>query len=257
MTIAPPLPAASSRPGRDLSQFADVTAWVFDLDNTLYPRHTNLYAQVDGRIRDYVQRLLRLSSEEAHKLQKDYYRRYGTTLRGLILEHGISPDDFLEFVHDIDHSPVQPDPQLAAAIAALPGRKFILTNGSRRHAEKVAERLGVTAHFDDIFDIVWSELLPKPNRETYDRFIAATGVRPADAAMFEDLSRNLEVPHALGMATVLVVPGGTREIITEDWEMEGRDAAFIDHVTDDLGAFLERINGFIGHIKPHKNGKPT
>jgi putative hydrolase of the HAD superfamily len=245
MSRAPPPAAGSTRPGRDLRQFAPVTAWVFDLDNTLYPRHTNIYAQVDGRIRDYVQRLLKLAPDEAQALQKEYYRRYGTTLRGLILEHGITPDDFLEYVHDIDHSPVEPDPRLAAAIAALPGRKFILTKGSRKHAEKIAGRLGVTDHFEDIFDIVWSELMPKPHRQVYDRLIKATGVKPRGAAMFEDLSRNLEVPHALGMATVLVVPGGTREIITEDWELEGRDADFVDHVTDDLGAFLDAVNAEI------------
>jgi putative hydrolase of the HAD superfamily len=246
MSKAPPAAAGSTRPGRSLSQFAGVNAWVFDLDNTLYPRHTNIYAQVDTRIREYVERLLKLAPEEAQRLQKEYYRRYGTTLRGLILEHGITPDDFLEYVHDIDHSPVEPDPRLAAAIATLPGRKFILTNGSRKHAENIAGRLGFTDHFEDIFDIVWCELVPKPHRSAYDRLIAATGVAPRQAAMFEDLSRNLEVPHTLGMATVLVVPGGTREIVTEDWEMEGRDAAFIDHVTDDLGAFLDAVNAEIG-----------
>src|SRR5688500_8525278 len=167
--------------------FEHVETWVFDLDNTLYPHHLNLWQQVDERIRDFIMKFLNLPPEDAQRLQKDYYRRYGTTLRGLILEHGIAPEDFLEYVHDIDHSPVEPAPRLAAAIKRLPGKKFILTNGSRRHAEKVAERLGVTGHFDEIFDIVSSELLPKPNRETYDRFIAATGVEPAEAAMFEDL----------------------------------------------------------------------
>jgi putative hydrolase of the HAD superfamily len=153
-------------------------------------------------------------------------------------EHGIVPDDFLSYVHDIDHSPVEPDPVLAAAIARLPGRKFILTNGSRAHAEKVAERLGFTDHFEDIFDIVRSELLPKPARATYDRFVAATGIAPSRAAMFEDLSRNLEVPAALGMKTVLVVPSpGVREVL-EDWEVEGHDAPYVDYLTDNLGAFL-------------------
>ncbi len=132
----------------------------------------------------------------------------------------------------------KPDPVLASAIARLPGRKFILTNGSRAHAEKVAERLGFTDHFEDIFDIVRSELLPKPNRETYDRFVAATGVEPDRTAMFEDLSRNLKVPSALGMKTVLVVPTGIREVLEDDWEMEGRDAPYVDYLTDNLGAFL-------------------
>ena len=226
---------------RDFARFTPVDAWVFDLDNTLYPRHVALFRQVDERIRAYVGRLLNLAPEEAHRVQKDYYRRYGTTLRGLMEEHGILPDDFLEYVHDIDHSPVEPDPRLGAAIAQLPGRKFILTNGSRAHAEKVAGRLGITGHFEDIFDIVSSELLPKPNRETYDRFLRLTGVEPKQAAMFEDLARNLEVPRALGMVTTLIVPSAAIEVLTEDWEMEGRDAPHIDFVTDDLSSFLEDV----------------
>jgi putative hydrolase of the HAD superfamily len=214
---------------------------VFDLDNTLYPRHLDLFSQVDKRIREYVGRLLGLSPEQAQKVQKDYYQRYGTTLRGLMEEHGIKPDDFLAYVHDIDHSPVLADPRLGSAIGRLPGRKFILTNGSRAHAEAVAGRLGITRHFEDIFDIVRSELLPKPNAVTYDRFVAATGIAPARAAMFEDLARNLAAPHALGMATVLIAPSGTREVLTEDWEMEGRDAPHVDFVTDDLAHFLEDV----------------
>ena len=230
---------------RDLGKFGPVDAWVFDLDNTLYPRSANLFTQVDQRIRDYVGRLLKLGPEEAQRVQKDYYQRYGTTLRGLMEEHGIKPDDFLEYVHDIDHSPVKADPRLAAAIEKLPGRKFILTNGSRAHAEKVAERLGVTRQFESIFDIVSSELLPKPNRETYDRFLTATGVEPKRAAMFEDLARNLIVPRALGMTTVLIVPTGVRTVVTEDWELEGRDAPHVDFVADDLSAFLEDVLGAI------------
>ena len=231
---------------RDLARFAPIDAWVFDLDNTLYPRHVNLFSQVDERIRAYVGRLLNLPPDEAHRIQKDYYRRYGTTLRGLMEEHGIQPDDFLEYVHDIDHSPVEADPRLGDAIEQLPGRKFILTNGSRAHAEKVAGRLGITRHFEEIFDIVSSELLPKPNPETYDRFIRATGVEPKRAAMFEDLARNLVVPRALGMTTALIVPSGAREVLTEDWEMEGRDGPHIDFVTDDLAAFLEDVLKAIG-----------
>jgi putative hydrolase of the HAD superfamily len=225
----------------NLGRFAAVDAWVFDLDNTLYPRHVALFTQIDRRIHEYVARLLDLPVEEARAVQKSYYQRYGTTLRGLMEEHGIKPDDFLEYVHDIDHSPVTPDARLGAAIERLPGRKFILTNGSRPHAEKVAERLGITRHFDDIFDIVRSELLPKPHAATYDRFVAATGIVPAKAAMFEDLARNLAVPHTLGMATVLIAPTGTEQVLTEDWEMEGRDAPHVDFVTDDLAHFLEDV----------------
>jgi putative hydrolase of the HAD superfamily len=235
-----------TRPAADTAQalaarrdrFARVDEWVFDLDNTLYPAHTDLFAQVDVKIRDYVSRLLGASAEDAFRIQKDYYRRYGTTLRGLMIEHGVTPDGFLEYVHDIDHSVVAPDAALGAAIARLPGRKFIMTNGTRKHAEAVAARLGITHHFTDIFDIVAADLLPKPHRETYDKFLLGAGIVPGRAAMFEDLSRNLEVPHALGMATVLVVPQGAREVLRESWELEGRDDGHVDWVTDDLADFL-------------------
>ncbi len=221
--------------------FDRVETWVFDLDNTLYPHHLNLWQQVDVRIRDYIARLLNLSQTEAFRMQKDYYKRYGTTLRGLMLEHGLQPDDFLDFVHEIDHSPLEPNPRLGAAIGELPGRKLILTNGTRKHADVVMKRLAIHEHFDDVFDIIAAELEPKPSPGTYDRFLAHHGVDPRRSAMFEDLARNLSTPHALGMTTVLVVPGGTREVLREDWELEGRDAAHVDHVTDDLVGFLQNI----------------
>jgi putative hydrolase of the HAD superfamily len=234
-------PHSSADAEQDFSRFGAIKAWVFDLDNTLYPRHTRLFEQVDRRIRDYVQRRLALGPEAAEHVRKDYYRRYGTTLRGLMEEHGIHPDEFLEHVHDIDHSCIEPNPQLTSAIARLPGRKFIMTNGSRRHAERIAERLGFTDHFEDIFDIVRAELLPKPNRRTYEDFVAATSLTPSEAAMFEDLPRNLVVPKALGMQTILVLPGGTQDVFHEEWELEGRDAGHVDHLTDDLAGFLEKL----------------
>jgi len=221
--------------------FSHVDTWVFDLDNTLYPRHLNLWQQVDERIRDYVAKFLDVGREEAFRVQKDYYRRYGTTMRGLMTEHGLDPDDFLDFVHEIDHSPLTPNPVLGAAIEALPGRKLILTNGTRRHADAVTRRLAIDHHFEGVFDIVAAELEPKPAAQTYDRFLAAHGVDPARAAMFEDLARNLAVPHALGMTTVLVVPLGTREVFRESWELEGPGEPHVDHVTDDLAGFLEQI----------------
>ena len=228
---------SSARPRR----FDAVETWVFDLDNTLYPHHLNLWQQVDERIRNYIADFLKVPHEEAFRLQKDYYKRYGTSMRGLMTEHGMAPDDFLDFVHQIDHSPLEPNPALGEAIEKLAGRKLILTNGTRNHADAVLERLALGSHFDDVFDIVAAELDPKPSPQTYDRFLARHGVDPTRAAMFEDLARNLAVPHALGMTTVLVVPEGTREVFREDWELAGRDAPHVDHVTDDLTAFLGRI----------------
>jgi putative hydrolase of the HAD superfamily len=221
--------------------FGHVETWVFDLDNTLYPHSVNLWQQVDERIRDYIAEFLKVTHAEAFRLQKDYYKRYGTSMRGLMTVHGMQPDDFLDFVHQIDHSPLEPNPALGDAIEKLPGRKVILTNGTRRHAEAVLARLEIGRHFDDVFDIVAAELEPKPSAQTYDRFLNALKIDAATAAMFEDLARNLAVPHALGMTTVLVVPEHSREIFREDWELEGRDAPHVDHVTDNLAAFLTNI----------------
>jgi putative hydrolase of the HAD superfamily len=221
--------------------FGHVGTWVFDLDNTLYPHHLNLWQQVDERIRDYIARYLKVTQEEAFRLQKDYYKRYGTSMRGLMTEHGMEPDDFLDFVHQIDHSPLTPNAALGTAIEHLPGRKLILTNGTRRHADAVLARLELDRHFDGVFDIVAAELEPKPSPQTYDRFLKAHGIDAQKAAMFEDLARNLVVPHALGMTTVLVVPEHTREVFREDWELEGRDAPHVDHVTDNLVGFLEGL----------------
>ena len=234
MTV--PGPARASPRG-----FDHVDTWVFDLDNTLYPYHLNLWQQVDDRIRDYIARFLAVSRDEAFRVQKDYYKRYGTSMRGLMIEHGLDPDDYLDFVHQIDQSPLDPNPALGTAIEALAGRKLILTNGTRKHADAVTQRLGIDRHFHDVFDIVAAELEPKPSPQTYDRFLKALKVDAQRAAMFEDLARNLAVPHALGMTTVLVVPERTREVFREAWELEGREAAHVDHVTDDLVGFLQTV----------------
>jgi putative hydrolase of the HAD superfamily len=153
----------------------------------------------------------------------------------------MAPDGFLDYVHQIDHSPLQANPALGRAIERLRGRKLILTNGTRHHAQAVLERLELTHQFDDVFDIVAAALEPKPSPQTYARFLEAHAVDPARAAMFEDLARNLAVPHQLGMTTVLVVPEKTRAVVREDWELEGRDAPHVDHVTDDLAGFLEQV----------------
>ncbi|WP_127091250.1 pyrimidine 5'-nucleotidase [Aquabacter cavernae] len=221
--------------------FNEVETWVFDLDNTLYPAQHDLWTQLDARMRDYVARFLGVTPEEAFVVQKDYYRRYGTSLRGLMIEHGLDPTPFLAHVHDVDLSGLDPSPRLAAAIEQLPGVKLVYTNGSERHAQNVLDRLGLGGHFAAVHDIVAAEFHPKPTEEAYLRFLRAHGVAPDRAAMFEDLARNLEVPHRLGMATVLVVPPDETVETRQAWEFEGREAAYVDHVTQDLAGFLERL----------------
>lgn len=229
----------------DLRAFRGVEVWVFDLDNTLYPHEADLFSQINEKIALYVQKILGLEAAEAMSHQKALYHQYGTTLRGLMETHKVNPDDYLAFVHDIDYSTLAPDPALGAAIEALPGRKYIFTNGDRPHAERTAAALGISDHFEDIFDIVSADLVPKPNRETYDKFIEWTGVSPVRAAMFEDLAKNLVVPHQLGMRTSLIVPQGSREMFQETWDLEGDPYPHVDFVTDDLSGFLRAVTGSI------------
>ena len=225
----------------ELPSFEHVDTWVFDLDNTLYPRQSNLFSQIDVKMTSYVAQLLGLPREEARKIQKEYYLRYGTTLKGLMLEHRVDYRDFLDKVHDIDYSWLNPDPALGKAIEALPGRKYIFTNGDRGHAERAAGQLGILGQFDDIFDIVAAELTPKPARETYDRFLAAHGVVGSKAAMFEDLARNLVEAKAVGMSTVLIVPGAFQSDFIEAWEQDGHEDGHVDYTTDNLTGFLRAL----------------
>src|SRR5207253_9387818 len=176
-------------------------------------------------------------------------------MRGMMTDHGVHADNYLAYVHKIDHSPLEPNPAMGAAIQELPGRKLILTNGSVDHVKAVLERLGLSSHFDGVFDIIAAELEPTPAPQTYQKFLLDHAVDPTSAAMFEDLARNLVVPHQLGMTTVLVVPDGTKEIVREDWELEGRDATHVDHVTDDLTGFLQGLSA-LSSRRPREGGDP-
>ncbi|AWN42112.1 pyrimidine 5'-nucleotidase [Methylobacterium durans] len=221
----------------DARRFDGVDTWVFDLDNTLYPSDARVWPQVDERITLYVMRLYGLDGLSARALQKHFYHRYGTTLKALMIEDGVEPHDFLDFAHDIDHSTIKLDPALGSAIERLPGRKLILTNGSRRHAENVAAKLGILDHFEDVFDIAAADFVPKPERSTYERFLDRHGVDPRRSALFEDIARNLLVPHDLGMATVLVVPP-VLDPFRERFEQEAVKEPHIDYITNDLAGFL-------------------
>lgn len=226
-------------PDATRAAFTHVETWVFDLDNTLYPPSSDLWPKIDQRITVFMSQLFGLDGLSSRALQKYYYQRYGTTLRGLMEEHAISSQEFLDFVHDIDRSSLVPDHTLAEAITRLPGRKLILTNGSRQHALKTARQLGIDHMFEDIFDIVAAELMPKPAAETYQRFFDRHAVDPARAAMFEDIAHNLAVPHARGMKTVLVTPKSGAQDHREDWEIAaGAKAAHVDFMTQDLAGFL-------------------
>ena len=236
----------------EMCGFAQVDAWIFDLDNTLYPHDANLWEQVDNRITTWIAGYFGVDGLTARAIQKHYYQRYGTSLRGLMIDEGIAPEAFLDFAHDIDHSGLAPNPVMGAALAALPGRKLIFTSGSRKHAHNIVAKLGIAEHFEDVFDIVSADFLPKPARATYERFLSYHGVDPTSAAMFEDLSRNLEVPEAMGMKTVLVIPKVPEAVTRDAWELAGLGDRHIQHVTDDLATFLTGIARSRGILPAHR-----
>jgi putative hydrolase of the HAD superfamily len=240
---SPPADLGAAFARKDLcAAFAQKDIWVFDLDNTLYPAGSDLWPKIDARITLFMAHLFGLDGMSSRALQKYYYQRYGTTLRGLMEEHAISAEAFLAFAHDIDRSGLIPNHSLARAITALPGRKLILTNGSREHAVATARALGLDAMFEDIFDIVAGDFIPKPEAAAYERFFERHDVDPKRSVMFEDLARNLVVPHARGMTTALVVPPPGEVDHREAFEIPGDVAeAHIDFVTDDLEAFLVEI----------------
>ena len=181
-----------------------IDTWVFDLDNTLYPSDAEVMSQVDRRMTEFVMQLLDLEWDAARAVQKRYWRDYGTTLNGLMTNHTVDMAYFLDFVHDVDHSVITPDPILAERIAALKGRKLVFTNGSRGHAEKVIDRLGLPDVFDDLYDIAAGDFTPKPHRESFERFNARHAISPQSSLMFEDSARNLETAADLGFTTVLI-----------------------------------------------------
>ncbi|MFM9939985.1 MAG: pyrimidine 5'-nucleotidase [Hyphomicrobiaceae bacterium] len=223
--------------------FARTDEWIFDLDNTLYPAECNLFAQVDQRMAEFIGKYLGVPFAYARHLQKSYYRQFGTTLAGMMTVHKMEPTPFLDYVHDIDLSPIPDHPELRAAIDRLPGRKLIFTAGSHRHAERVAGKLGILDLFEDIIDIVDSKFVPKERAEAYHTLLASHGVKPERAAMFEDMPHNLEAAHMLGMTTVLVHSSYIDHPIQlkiREWQTP---PDHIHHMTENLA-------GFLGGIRP-------
>ncbi|MCU0800980.1 MAG: pyrimidine 5'-nucleotidase [Rhodobacteraceae bacterium] len=208
--------------------FAHVRTWVFDLDNTLYPPAARLFDQIEVRMTDWVMQALSVDRAEADRLRLHYWQTHGTTLAGLMAEHGVDPHPYLVDVHDISFDVLQPDPALAAAIAALPGRRIVYTNGSAPYARKVLAARGLTAVFDAVYGVEHADFHPKPAPLAYQTVFGRDGLDPATAAMFEDDPRNLAAPHAMGLRTVLVGP-------------DAHDAAHIQHHTTDLTAFLAAL----------------
>ena len=225
---SPHLSAAAAR------RFDHVETWIFDLDNTLYPHEARVWPQVDERITLYLMQHFEMDGLSARALQKHYYHRYGTTLRGLMELHAIRPDEFLDFVHDIDLSSLTPNPDLDAALARLPGRKIIFTNATEKHALAVMDRLGVTRHFEGIYDVNAAAYVPKPQAAIYDAFLKRFDVRPQAAAMFEDMACNLAPAAALGMTTIWIRTERPNAQV-------GSDSDYVHYVVEDLAPWLGTV----------------
>ncbi|WP_283638929.1 pyrimidine 5'-nucleotidase [Marinovum algicola] len=208
--------------------FSHVAHWVFDLDNTLYPPESRLFSQIEPRMTAYVMQALGVTEAEASHLRVHYWKTYGTTLSGLMREHDVDPTPYLEDVHRIDFSVLTPDPELAARIRALPGRRIVYTNGTSPYAEEVLAARGLSGLFDAVYGVEHAQFRPKPEREAFEAIFARDGTDPARAAMFEDDPRNLAAPHAMGMRTVHVAP-------------ERLLADHIHHHTDNLSRFLSGL----------------
>jgi putative hydrolase of the HAD superfamily len=219
--------APATRP--DLSH---IDTWLFDLDNTLYSATSRLFDQIDVRIGQFIANLLDIDSVEARKIQKNYFRNHGTTLRGLMDEHDMAPEAFLEYVHDIDFSSLEPRAGLDDALSALPGRKLIFTNADVPYSRKILARLGVAHHFEHVYDIAAANYVPKPFQPAYDTLIEQHNVTPASAIFFEDIARNLVPAADLGMTTVWVRGD-------DNWVLPGNEKAKPDYETTDLVAWLE------------------
>ena len=220
-----------------------IKTWIFDLDNTLYPPEENIFSQIDQRMTSFIADNLKISNEEAFNIQKQNFIDHGTTLAGFMNSGNdkINPDKFLEFVHDINLSSLKEDNDLRRILLLLPGKKYIFTNGTKKHAENVLKKLNLENIFHSIFGIKEANYLPKPNIETYNLFLKTHKVDPKTSIMFEDMGRNLIPAKKLGMKTVLLERKflnqknrGQKEKYKDLWD----DSYDADYIIDDIVKFL-------------------
>ena len=218
-----------------MKAFESINCWLFDLDNTLYSGKTKVFDQIDKRMSKYISEKLSVGIEEAKKIQKNYFHEYNTTLNGMIKNHKIDANEFLEFVHDVNLDFLQKDEFLEKEIKKLEGKKIIFTNGSKAHAANVTKKIGIDKLFDGVFDIVDSDFIPKPSKDPYKKILENYNIEPQYCIFFEDIARNLKPAHELGMKTVWIKNN-------EPWAAKFSDAEFVNYKTDKLSNFLKEIN---------------
>lgn len=216
-----------------LARLASIRNWIFDLDNTLYPHDARLFEQVDRRITGYVARALGLDREAAYAVQKRYFHDHGTTLAGLMAEHGVDPHHYLADVHDIALDALDDNAPLAAAISRLPGRKLVFTNADAAYAGKVLARLGLSDSFEAIHDVHALDYRPKPDPYAYRHLCDAHRLDPAESLFADDLARNLAPAKAIGMTTLWVDNGSE--------QAPGDERSYVDFTTRDVTGWLAAI----------------
>ena len=182
--------------------FSKKNFWIFDLDNTLYPASTKVFNMIDERMKSFISKKLNISLEEALIIQKDFYKNYGTTLSGLMKFYNVDPDQFLDYVHNIDFSKIKKSEKLRQSINRLQGKKILYTNGDMKYAKKVLKAIGIDKSIPNIFDIKKANFIPKPELISYKKMIKEFEIDPEKAVFFEDIEKNLETAYKLGMTTV-------------------------------------------------------
>lgn len=226
-------PRAETAAGGPLRpDFTHVKAWIFDLDNTLYPHGSKVLLEAEQRICRFIENHFGLSRDEAWRLQKDCLAVNGSTLSGLVTRFKIDPEPYLAYVNDVDVTTLEPAPELSDALARLPGKKIVFTNNCGNYAGKVLERLGIDSAFDAVCDIRHIGFAAKPARASYEKVLAHTGTQARESAMFEDSERNLVPAHEMGMTTIWLGP--------RNGAPPARPA-HVHHYTDDLTQFLHSI----------------
>ena len=220
---------------KKMKELKSIKYWIFDLDNTLYSGKTKVFEQVDKKMSEYISKKLNVSTAKAKEIQKNYFHEYNTTLNGMIKNHEINADEFLEFVHNVNIDFLKKDPMLGEELKKLNGKKIIFTNGSKKHALNVTKRIGIDHYFDGIFDIIDSEFVPKPAIQSYKKLVEKHKIDPKLCVFVEDIARNLKPAYEMGMKTVWIEND-------EPWAKKFSDGDFIDFKTNNLSEFLKQIN---------------
>ena len=218
-----------------MKELTKIKYWIFDLDNTLYSGQTKVFSEVDKKMSSFISEKFNVDLIEAKKIQKEYFYEYGTTLSGLMKKKNVDPNEFLEFVHNIDISWLPKDKFLREELIKIKEKKYIFSNGSHAHIENVTNQLGINGLFNGAFDITDGDFIPKPHLEPYKKLIEKFKIDPKQSILIEDIAHNLEQAKKLGMKTCWLEND-------ETFAKKDADKSYIDYKINNLPSFLQKIN---------------